>query len=213
MNNRKVIFCILGKSSVGKDTLINRVTTMNINLSKIIPITTRPPRRYEKNGHDYHFTDQKSFMKMIDSGNLMEHRKYDVVNKSGNNETWFYGTAFPKSPVSILTGSLVTYEMITSNPKVRDYDIYPIYITIPDEERLYRMILREKKNWQPNYREVARRFLSDNSDFSDEKLESLSINDINTFTNMDIDVVTDKINRYINEILNNERIDCNGRKM
>ena len=205
MNGKKIIFCILGKSSVGKDTLINRLTTANTELSKIVPITTRPPRKYEKDGHEYYFTNKKSFMKMVENGHLMEHRKYDIINKSGNTETWFYGTRFPKSDVSILTGSLEMYDTITSHPKVKDYIIYPIYVTIPDEERLYRMISRENKNHHPNYREVARRFVSDNSDFSDEKLKSLGITEECTFVNMDLNSVTDEISNHIKEILNNER--------
>ena len=202
MNNKKFIFCILGKSSVGKDTLINRLTTLNCDLTKVIPTTTRPPRKYEKDGRDYYFTDRKSFMRNVDNGQFMEHRKYDVIDKSGKPDSWFYGTRFPKSQVSVLTGSLVMYEMIISNPNIEDYSIYPIYVTVPDEERLYRMIMREKKNWNPNYREVARRFISDNNDFSDDKLKSVGIGETNTFINVDIDVVTGEVSNYIKEILN-----------
>lgn len=203
MDDKKIIFCILGKSSVGKDTLINSITTLNNDLSKVIPTTTRPPRRYEKNGRDYYFIDRKSFMKKVDNGQFMEHRKYDVIDKSGKPDSWFYGTKFPKSQVSILTGPLTMYKMIISNPDIKDYNVYPIYLTVPDDERLYRMIMRENKNHNPNYREVARRFVSDNIDFSDENMKSIGINKTNTFLNIDINVVTDEINNYIKEILNN----------
>ena len=54
------IFCIMGKSSTGKDsiyrTLINR---KNFNLKKIIPYTTRPVRVGEQNGREYYFCEKK----------------------------------------------------------------------------------------------------------------------------------------------------------
>lgn len=203
MNGEKFIFCIIGKSSVGKDTIINNVTMANSRLSKIIPTTTRPPRQYEINGYDYFFISRESFMKKVDNHQFMEHRKYDVINKSGNSETWFYGNEFPKSPRSILTGSLEMYNSIVSNQNIKDYHVYPIYITIPDDERLYRMIRRESKNSRPNYKEVARRFISDNNSFSEKELLSSGINDSNTFINTNLLEVCEDINKYINNIINN----------
>ena len=48
--------------------------------------------------------------------------------------------------------------------------LIPIYLYTDDATRLERAIGREKQQARPNYREVCRRFLADEEDFSDEKL-------------------------------------------
>ena len=52
------IFCIVGKSSSGKDTIYKRLLKINsLKIKKIIPYTTRPIRQGEKEGVEYHFVD------------------------------------------------------------------------------------------------------------------------------------------------------------
>lgn len=49
-------------------------------------------------------------------------------------------------------------------------NIIPIYIEVEDGLRLERALSREKQQSQPNYDELCRRFLADNKDFSEERL-------------------------------------------
>ena len=61
----------------------------------------------------------------------------------------------------------------------------PILITVPDGERLQRALNREKKQQNPKYEEMCRRFLSDAADFSEEKLKEAGIE--HSFQNDNLD--------------------------
>lgn len=202
----KIIFCLLGKSAVGKDTLINSITYSNMNVTKVIPTTTRPMRHFEKNGHDYHFISRDSFMRKINKGQFMEYREYDITTKSGEKDKWYYGTTFPINKVSIITGSLAMYKSLIDNDNLKSFKFLPLYITIPEEERLFRMCRREVRNQNPNFKELSRRFFADIRDFSSDKLNELGVDDHNTFINIDKDKVVTDINEYINSILKKEGI-------
>ena len=50
------IFCVMGKSASGKDTIYNKILQDDsLMLSRIIPYTTRPIRDGETQDKDYHF--------------------------------------------------------------------------------------------------------------------------------------------------------------
>lgn len=54
------IFCLMGKSACGKDTLYKRIMADNsLSLQTLIPYTTRPPRLGEKNGVEYYFLSEQ----------------------------------------------------------------------------------------------------------------------------------------------------------
>ena len=54
------IYCIMGKSSTGKDTLFKKILgDESLSLKTIVPYTTRPVRAGEKNGVEYFFCDEK----------------------------------------------------------------------------------------------------------------------------------------------------------
>ena len=75
-----------------------------------------------------------------------------------------------------------------------------IYIDVEDGIRLTRALEREKKQEQPKYAEMCRRFLADSIDFSEE---NLSKNNINTryFNNELLDVCIEQIKKDIIEKL------------
>ena len=50
------IFCVMGKSASGKDTIYRRLMEApGLGLERIVLYTTRPIRAGEKDGVDYHF--------------------------------------------------------------------------------------------------------------------------------------------------------------
>ena len=50
------IFCLMGKSASGKDTIYSRLLQMSeLTLKKVIPYTTRPMRQGEIDGDTYFF--------------------------------------------------------------------------------------------------------------------------------------------------------------
>ena len=66
-----------------------------------------------------------------------------------------------------------------------------------DRDRLLRAIKREGKEAVPDYREVCRRYLADEEDFSEDIISECGIK--RRFRNDDIDRCTDEIAVYISE--------------
>ena len=53
--------------------------------------------------------------------------------------------------------------------------LVPLYIEVEDGLRLTRALEREKRQSQPRYDELCRRFLADSKDFSEENLRAAGI--------------------------------------
>ena len=79
-----MIFCIIGKTGVGKTTIAKAVST-TLNIPIIVTYTNRPKRPNEKDGVDYHFVDDKYFDDNIDD--FIDLRCYKVAT----GEIWKYG--------------------------------------------------------------------------------------------------------------------------
>ena len=48
------IYCLMGKSASGKDTIYNRLLAMEkLHLRRVVPYTTRPMRSGETDGRTY----------------------------------------------------------------------------------------------------------------------------------------------------------------
>ena len=65
---------------------------------------------------------------------------------------------------------------------------------------LLRAIKREKKQEHPNFKEVCRRYLADEEDFSEEKLQAAGITR-RFLNNADREICMDKVASYIGTIL------------
>ena len=73
MSKRKGrLFVITAPSGAGKTSLIEALTREDPSLKLSISYTTRPPRPGEKNGVDYHFVDDATFLAMRDRGEFLE---------------------------------------------------------------------------------------------------------------------------------------------
>ena len=74
------IYCMMGKSSTGKDTLYKMLLEDGaLSLKKIIPYTTRPMRRGETDGVEYYFCGEKELADLLKRGKVIELRAYDTV--------------------------------------------------------------------------------------------------------------------------------------
>lgn len=63
------IFCIMGKSSSGKDTIYkNLLEREELGMKRIVLYTTRPVRAGEKNGEEYFFVDQEKYEELCRAG-------------------------------------------------------------------------------------------------------------------------------------------------
>ena len=59
-------------SGAGKTTLSRRLLNSDAGLSLSVSVTTRPPRKGEVDGHDYHFIDRGRYDRMVANGELLE---------------------------------------------------------------------------------------------------------------------------------------------
>jgi guanylate kinase len=59
-----LLIVVSGPSGAGKTTLVERVLPMDANLRASVSVTTRPPRKGEVDGRDYHFVSEAEFERM-----------------------------------------------------------------------------------------------------------------------------------------------------
>ena len=73
----------------------------------------------------------------------------------------------------LVIGTLVSYRAL------REYfgeeKLLPVYIEVEDGLRLARAVERERRQAEPKYSELCRRFLADEEDFSEENLKKAGI--------------------------------------
>lgn len=66
---------ISGPSGVGKTTIVHALLAELDDLVRSISYTTRPRRRDEINGKDYHFVSEELFKKLIRQGEFLEYAR------------------------------------------------------------------------------------------------------------------------------------------
>ena len=188
------IFCLMGKSATGKDTIYRGLFDRDdIQIKSITPYTTRPIREREENGREYFFCTDADVARFLEQGRIIELRTYDTVYGP-----WKYFTA-DDGQFHLDEDNYLVIGTLESYVKLRDYfkegQVCPIYIEVEDGERLIRAIGREKSQSVPKYEEMCRRFLADASDFSEEKLAEAGIT--RRFVNRDIPSAIQEIAEYI----------------
>lgn len=190
------IICLMGKSSTGKDTIFKRLLKQEaLSLKLIVPYTTRPIRAGEAEGVEYHFTDEAGFQNLLAEGKIIEDRAYDTVHG-----LWRYFTVADESMDLdrhnyCLIGTLEAYLQIKQY--FGEDKVLPVLIELDDGERLQRALNREKKQENPKYEEMCRRFLADSRDFSEEKIAEAGIQ--KRFYNDSLDACLRAIVTYIQE--------------
>lgn len=189
------LFCIMGKSASGKDTIFKRLVQDEVlNLKTVVSYTTRPMREGEQDGVEYYFVSPQTLNNLRDSGRVIECRDYHTVHG-----LWSYFTVddgqidFSGTQDSVLIGTLESYQ------KIREFfgkeHVIPIYVHVEDGLRLSRALEREKQQEKPGYAEMCRRFLADMEDFSDEKLNACEICRI--YGNVDVETCLEEIRKDI----------------
>ncbi len=192
----KKIFCVIGKSGSGKDTIFARLAfDETLQVKRVVPYTTRPIRSGEKNGEDYFFVNVEEYEKMKQERKIIESRTYQTVYGPWHYFTADDGQIDLRVSSSILIGTLEVYDKLCHY--YGKNQVVPIYIEVEDGLRLERALAREKKQEQPKYAEMCRRFLADCEDFSEEKLVKLGIE--KRYVNENIDICCEEIRKTITE--------------
>lgn len=194
------IFCFMGKSSSGKDTIFRIISRDMPNLEKIVPYTTRPIREGETEGVEYHFVTHEIFNQMKDDGQVIESRSYHTIHG-----LWTYFTS--SKNIDLENHDYMVINTLAGYNSLREYygdnSIISIYVEVEDGTRLQRALNREKGQNNPKYNELCRRFLADQEDFSEEKLASSQI--IRRFNNDDLMTCVLEIEKEIVEKLNKQK--------
>mgnify|MGYP000440076015 FL=1 len=190
------IYYLLGKSATGKDTLYKEILKRRPKLRTVTMYTTRPIREGETDGEEYFFTGREELERQLASGKVIESRTYQTIAGP-----WTYYTVddgqfdVADDESCLMIGTLESYEKMCAYFEAGK--MVPVYIEVPDGIRLLRAVKREENQKRPNYREVCRRYLADEKDFSEENLERLGIT--KRYQNTDMEMCVEEILRDLDK--------------
>lgn len=184
----------MGKSSAGKDTIYKHlINDPLLGLKPLVPYTTRPIRKGEREGVEYYFVTEKQLKALEDAGRIVELRAYDTVQG-----VWKYFTVCDEN-MDLERDSYAVIGTLDSWNAMCGYfgksRMVPVYIEVEDGLRLFRAVERERGQSSPRYAELCRRFLADEEDFSEENLKNAGIE--GRFENTDLEEVLEKIKLFI----------------
>ena len=188
------IYCIMGKSASGKDTIYKElVKRTKMKLQTMISYTTRPIREGEEDGVEYFFSTEEELQKIKNNNKLIEVREYDTVHGM-----WKYFTV-DDGKINIEDSNYIMIGTLESYTHLRDYYgrsvLVAIYIEVDEGVRLSRALERERQQENPKYAELCRRYLADAQDFSEEKLEEAGVEQ--RFGNHEIEETIEEILDYM----------------
>ena len=198
----KLIF-FTGKSSSGKDTIVEHLLKTHPTLVKYVSYTTRPMRMGETDHLTYHFVTED----FINKQKAIDVKHYNVKLADGSDGIWSYAFLddFKDDKTYVITGALSVYESFKKYFKDnKNVELKLVYLYIDDRERLERAI---KRCTDGNYSEVCRRYLTDEEDFSKEKLNHAGVNALNKFKNLDLHSCLKDIEAYLG--LGNDKVKIN----
>lgn len=80
------LILLVGCMASGKDTLLNKIVEGGL-ARPIVSHTSRPMRKGETQGKEYHFVSKEEMLKMKEENKFIEFKTYKVAN----GDTWYYG--------------------------------------------------------------------------------------------------------------------------
>lgn len=189
------LFVVMGKSATGKDSLYQKVVEKHPELHEIVSYTTRPIRSGETYGKEYFFVSKEEMYEMQEQGKIIECREYDTVLGP-----WFYFTA-DDGQIDFQKGNYILISTLEGYEKLQSFfgigNIVPIYIEVDDFKRLERAVNRERNQKSPCVPELCRRFLADEEDFSEDKLQMAGIE--TRILNDDLEQALENIEKLIQD--------------
>ena len=168
------IYYLMGKSASGKDHIYeNLIQETALDLKPFVLYTTRPIRSGEQDGREYFFVDEKRLSELREAGKIIEERMYSTVQGP-----WYYFTA-DDGQIDLAKHDYLGIGTLESYLKLKAYfgeqAMVPLYVEVDDGLRLSRALERERKQTEPKYAEMCRRFLADCEDFTEEKIAEAGI--------------------------------------
>lgn len=162
MSEKTEKLIIIGQTGSGKDYLRRKLSE---KLRYSPKFTTRPKRKNETQGVDYHFITEDEYNQLKESSNIKVEQSFNI-----NDSIWKYGITeenFDKNQLFIMT----PFEF----SQLSDKDLsgcFVVYIDIDIEIRRNRLIKRNDNNDS-----VERRLKADAEDFREFNYYDLKITD------------------------------------
>ncbi|WP_347888152.1 guanylate kinase [Nitrosomonas europaea] len=151
------LFVISAPSGAGKTSVIRTLLQTDINLTLSISYTTRPPRRDEKNGHDYFFIDHATFKDMQARGEFLESAEVHG-NLYGTSRKWIEETMAAEQDVLLEIDCQGAQQIRTLYPQAAS-----IFILPPSMEALKQ---RLEQRGQDENKVIERRLAAARSEIS-----------------------------------------------
>ena len=173
------LIVISGPSGAGKDTVVKKLLETNSNIELSVSMTTRAPRKGEKEGVDYYYVSNEEFQKQIDNGNLLEY-----ANVFGSN---YYGTPKDKVLNNIKKGKDVIL-VIDIQGAIQVKEAMP--------ESIFIFIM------PPSMKELKKRLIERDTESSEKILERFktAYKEINEATKYNYVVINDKVENAAKKI-------------
>lgn len=188
------IYVLMGKSATGKDTIFRRLIGMKeLLLHTVVGYTTRPIRRGETYGREYFFVGADEWQRLRQENKIIESRTYHTIAGDWHYFTVEDGQIDLKKQDYLFISTLSGYMQLRKH--YGEEAVVPVYIEVEDGQRLQRSLSRERRQANPNYEEVCRRFLADQQDFSEENISAAGIQ--KRYQNADLEECVSAIARDI----------------
>ena len=174
-----MIIILTGKSASGKDTIARELWRRMSGVAFYTMYTTRPRRSHEKNGQEYNFITGDEFKILKNEGRVIESRTYETIDGP-----WTYCTVDDKSitrategkAILLMIGTLESFKSVRN--RYGGAVVKGILIDTDDGIRLQRALDRERAEAEPKYKEMCRRFLADEEDFSETKIGAAKVDKV-----------------------------------
>lgn len=168
----------MGKSATGKDSIFKAlIENIRVDLTRIIPYTTRPIREGETDGIEYYFISEESMDTLISQGKVIERRTYQTMYGDWNYLTVDDGQFnLEEKKAYLMIATPEAYRKLVQY--FGKENVIPLLIEVEDGVRLSRALQRERQQKNPKYAEMCRRYLADEMDFSDQIIKELNVKKI-----------------------------------
>lgn len=152
-----MVFILCGRTGVGKTTIYKELLKKpELELTPIVPCTTRPMREDEEEGVDYYFMDKDTFLQKQVNKEFMESTAFTVAS----GETWYYGSYIDsykrKEGDKLVILNADSIEEVVEKCKKIKVKTCVIHIHCK-ESAIYDRLVKRKDN----YAEVKRRVAAD----------------------------------------------------
>lgn len=194
------IVVIIGRSSTGKSTILNKLVE-KYNYHNAISYTTRPMRQGEVEGRDYFFLDSNEiFDTMFDMGLMFEKTEYLV-----DGEVWKYGIGHESISDGKTNCLIVNPHGLQQLLSTELRDRILIFEIVASTDTLIQRYWDRSDKSDRSKIQLVDRLLKDAEDFGEDMLDEIESDDIMFWDTLNsekfsvdelADIIAEKVGRY-----------------